>query len=143
MRFLLPLILLGLTAGPAVSDLPTARQQVRGLFRQVLERGEASVDFLAEPLADGRIQLRDVLKFLVTSEEYQQKFVLNSTPRQLCQKLCKHILRREAEEKFLEVHSPLVANDWRATARLLCDSVEAQALYGFDRPQERPHRPQK
>jgi Phycobilisome Linker polypeptide/Domain of unknown function (DUF4214) len=137
-RFALFLSFFGTMAGQAFAvDFETARKQVAGLYKQILERepDPEGLSHHAGHVSRGK-PLRHVVKEMVCSDEYRERFAKHLNPRELAKRLFVHILCREPEsEAVLEAHAQLIVNrGWQACAHHIADGKEARGRYGDDPP---------
>ena len=127
---------LGTAIGPVSAvDPETANKQVIGLYKQILEREPDASEpaGYAKRVADGT-PLRHVVREMVTSDEYQDRFVKTNSPKDLVPLLYKHIHRREPEsaevtEFFVK---QITTRGWRIVAFEMADGKEARINYGND-----------
>lgn len=92
-------------------------------------------DQIVEVLQAGNSSVRDIVKSMLTSEEFRESFLMNNTPNELA-KILRTVLLKEFRPKpdaIKETAVQLLQNDWRVVVADLVESEAYGKVYGNEK----------
>jgi phycobilisome core-membrane linker protein len=129
---------------PKQWDSHEVPQLVDRIYRQVLERSILNPDgsstdsglmYYGEKLQSGEMSVRNVVRALGLSQEYQQRFIIPNVDQDGVKLCYKHFLAREPETEGLNYWTKLAETEsagWPAVINGLINSEEYTRRFGDD-----------
>ena len=114
-----------------------AAEQAGLLFGSLLGRSADKVgyDFIVDQLNTGKSSARGIVKAMLTSDEFREKFIMNNTPNELAKALRIALLKeiRPKPDAIKETAVAFLENDWRNVIVDLIASDAYEKAFGEEK----------